>query len=198
MEPQFWLDRWSIGRTGFHSEEVHPDLLANEAHLAGDGPQRVLVPLCGMSVDLAWFASRGDEVVGIDLAPQAAEAVMGEAPTDELGPYRRQRRGGLTYLVGDLFDATPELIGSFDRIWDRAAMVALDAPRRERYAGLLRRLLRPGGKLLLNFFQYDTSRMDGPPFAVEEAEVRRLYDGKFRERGLDWWVTHTWLLVAPR
>ena len=98
MEPQFWLDRWSIGRTGFHSEEVHPDLLANEAHLAGDGPQRVLVPLCGMSVDLAWFASRGDEVVGIDLAPQAAEAVMGEAPTDELGPYRRQRRGGLTYL----------------------------------------------------------------------------------------------------
>lgn len=211
MHSQFWLDRWSEGRTGFHSEEVHPDLLQHEARLAATTPQRVLIPLCGKSVDLAWFASRGDEVVGLDLAPQAAEAVMGDAPAADLGPFRRQRRDRVTFLRGDLFAATPELIGTFDRVWDRAALVALDPPRRDRYATLIRRLLRPGGRILLNSFAYDASKMDGPPFSVEEAEVCRLYAGfhverlgrdetlagKFRERGLDWWVTTTWLLTAP-
>jgi thiopurine S-methyltransferase len=212
MQPDFWLSRWRDGRTGFHSDAVHSDLQDFADVFLGGGPHRVLVPLCGKSQDLRWLTGQGHEVVGIELSEVAAQEVMGDAPTSQRGGFVQQVDGSLTFLRGDVFGATPELLGPFDRVWDRAALVALPPDLRQRYSRTVAALVRPGGALLQNAFTYDQTRMDGPPFSVPEAEVRAHYPGwdvevlrvddklletKFADRGLDAWVTSTYLLHKP-
>ena len=216
MEPEFWLSRWQEGRHGFHQERVHPDLERFEAEFLGDGPHRVLVPLCGKTLDLAWLAARGHEVVGVELSPVAVAAVFereGLTPeVDHLGPFERSRAGAITVLRGDVFEATPELVGTFDRVWDRAAIVALDEPRRPRYVATVRALMAPGARLLQNAFAYDQTKMDGPPWSVPEAEIQGHYgdwsiqpvledvltEGKFAERGVPSWTVTRYFIDRPQ
>ena len=65
MKPEFWKERWVRGEIGFHQAEVEPGLVT---HLGGLAPTRVLVPLCGKSLDLAWLATQGHQVVGVELS----------------------------------------------------------------------------------------------------------------------------------
>ncbi len=211
MERTFWEERWELGQRSFHSPDVHPDLVGH-ADWFLDGPQRVLVPLCGKTVDLAWLASRGHEVVGVELVGLAVAELMaqeGWQPTvDTVGPFRRHRAGAVTILQGDILDATPEWVGPITRVWDRAAMVALPADMRRAYAARLASLLGSRARVLLNVFTYDQAEMPGPPFSVPSDEVRSHWPGweivaagrgdmlakveKFRERGLSsmWSTTY--------
>jgi thiopurine S-methyltransferase len=81
---------------------------------------------------------------------------------------------------------TKELLGlgeGFDAIWDRASLVAINPSSRTNYATALLRLGKAssgsgagtGVQQLVNVFDYDQSRMHGPPFCVTEAQVRSLY-----------------------
>jgi thiopurine S-methyltransferase len=105
----------------------------------------------------------------------------------------------------------PETLGTFDLIWDRAALVALDPERRKRYAKVLQKLLKPGGHLLINSFEYDQSEMAGPPHSVPPEELRDLYpgwewkplrlgdwqtEGKFRARGVSQFRAYLGVLKA--
>ena len=104
-----------------------------------------------------------------------------------------------TLFVADIFAVTNEHLGPIDAVFDRAALVALDAETRTKYANHMQSLLPAGAKTLLVTFDYDQAEMDGPPFAVSDEEVHRLFrhsatiehletrDGlepKFRERGV--------------
>lgn len=213
MEHDFWLTRWQDGRTGFHQDAVHDHLLRFGDRFLAGGPHRVLVPLCGKTHDLDWLAAQGHEVVGVELSPTAVAAVverLGEAAVDTLGGFVRSRVGRVTLLCGDVLGATPELLGPVDRIWDRAALVALPPSMRDAYTATLRALLRPGGVLMQNSFSYDQAKMDGPPFSVPDDEVARHYpwptevlersaltEGKFAERGLDTFHVRLALLTKP-
>lgn len=194
MDPAYWLTAWDEGRTAFHSEVVHPSLLSHEGAFLGGGPHRVLVPLCGKTVDLGWLAARGHDVVGVELSEKAIVALHereARVPTvTEAGPFRAFRSPGLTVLQGDVLALTPAILalvgGPIDRVWDRAALVALDPPRRVRYVAMLRALLASpgdeGAVVLLETFDYEQARKPGPPHAVPEAEVRSLWAGAGVER----------------
>jgi thiopurine S-methyltransferase len=216
MDPTFWLDRWASSQTGFHMDQPHPDLLAESPSFLAGGPHRVLVPLCGKTNDLSWLAARGHEVVGVELARAAIEQFHQEH--DRQFRIREHEAGasyesaGLTVHCRDMLGLTPASVGTFDRIWDRAAMVALDPERRRLYVGVLRSLLRPGGQLLLNAFSYDQSQMPGPPHSVPEDEIRAHYDGlpvevirrgepltegKFRDRGVTEWRVSLYRVTRP-
>jgi thiopurine S-methyltransferase len=180
-----WLARWREGRIAFHEGRPNELLEPHVERLAGC--RRVLVPLCGKAVDLAFLAARGHEVIGIELAEQAVRTFFDEqglVPTiAPRGPFaawtaRLTGAGGtLTLLVGDFFAATPELLGPIDAIYDRAALIALPPDLRPRYAATLRGLLPAGGPAIAITLEYDQSAMAGPPFAVLEAELRALYAG---------------------
>src|SRR5262245_668901 len=63
MNQHFWDERWRAGQTGFHLSEVNPNLVRHHERLGPANPRsRVLVPLCGKSIDLAWLAARGHDV----------------------------------------------------------------------------------------------------------------------------------------
>lgn len=204
MDASFWRDRWSEDQIGFHEDQVHPDLVRFSPSWL-DGASGVLVPLCGKSVDLPWLADRLP-TVGVELVHKAVEALHAEHGLDPdcepCGPFVAWRTDTLTVLCGDVFDLLPHHVSHVDRVWDRAALVALDPPRRRRYVETLRAALVPSTRILLSSFAYDQSRMSGPPHSVPEEEVRDLYDGadvrilhqdeelddRWRARGHTWWV----------
>ena len=77
--------------------------------------------------------------------------------------------------VGDFFHTTVDVLGTFDGVYDRAALIALPPEMRSRYVAHLRSLVRPGGRVLLVTLDFDAA--GGPPFSVTEEEVRTLYAG---------------------
>lgn len=179
MEPAFWHERWKLGQIGFHQQRVHPGLQDHAEAFLGTAPRRVLVPLCGKTLDLDWLARQGHEVVGVELSEVAVQQFHAEhdrtPEVAEEGPYTTYRSEGLTVLVGDVFHLVDHLgEGAFDRVWDRASMVALPPAMRSRYVDSVQRVAR-GGRLLLSTFRYDPAVMSGPPFTIEHEEVERAY-----------------------
>jgi thiopurine S-methyltransferase len=63
--------------------------------------------------------------------------------------------------------------------FDRAALVALPPAMREAYAASMARLLPAGARLLLIAFEYPQELKGGPPFSVDAAEIRLLFEPAF-------------------
>jgi thiopurine S-methyltransferase len=180
MEPSFWRARWQEGRIGFHEGKPNAHL---DKHVQRLGPPgRVFVPLCGKAEDLAFLASRGHEVIGVDLVESALRDFFREHEVAEPEESKDERfvtlrHDGITLKAGDLFALTKADVGEVSAAYDRASIVALPPDMRARYAAHLRALLPKGTPILTVTFDYDESRFTGPPFSVSEVELRRLYEG---------------------
>mmetsp|Transcript_64635 Transcript_64635/g.179242 ORF Transcript_64635/g.179242 Transcript_64635/m.179242 type:complete len:330 (+) Transcript_64635:55-1044(+) len=214
LEP--WQKRWSTGQTGWHLESVHPllkrflgELPSASPGLEGMGP-RVLLPLCGKTVDMAFLACKGYRVVGVEgvEAPirefATAHSATGQTVPVMLPPglsaehYRahavmlRVEGDGplpspVLFLEGDFLNLGPDEAAAlvpFDAAFDRGGLVAVDPGERRRYAEVLSLLLSPGSRSLLVTVEHDAfadGRL-GPPFEVAEPEVHALFDDNFEVR----------------
>jgi thiopurine S-methyltransferase len=146
------------------------------------------------------------------LSPIAAEAAFEESGI----PFSMRRRDdlnfyegtGLTIICGDIFKVRREHVGPCDRVWDRAAMVALSPSVHAAYVAKITELVTPG-RILLNAFTCDQSLRDGPPFATPQRQVRALYPEMevvgvvediesirqtWRDLGIESWITTTYLI----
>ncbi|TDI28948.1 MAG: methyltransferase domain-containing protein [Acidobacteria bacterium] len=176
-----WLERWREGRTPFHMDRINPWLERFAHHLDLGPGRRVLVPLCGMSLDLGYLARQGGRVMGVDLAEEALRRFLERQPRK----IARQERGDAIFLLAapytlvaaDIMTMTREQFGMFDAIWDRAALVALPQACHAAYVGLLLSLLKPEGRILMVSIEYDTALMDGPPFSLPAQEIKDLFRG---------------------
>lgn len=186
MTAKEWLGRWEEGRIGFHRDEIH-DRLQVLWPTIGVQSGAVFVPLCGKSLDMRWLVSAGHDVVGVELSERAAREFYSEwgveADRRDRGSFVEFSGGGVRILVGDFFDLDPLLVGPVVAVYDRAALVALDLPARARYVGHLFSLLPPDCRGLLITLEFPAGEMAGPPFSVDESEVRELFGG-VRELGL--------------
>lgn len=183
MDPDFWHSRWHEGRIGFHQDRPTPLLVEHWSSLGVAPGRRVFVPLCGKSLDMAWLASQGLQVLGVELSPLAVEQFFAEhglVPEIVVGDAgRRYRAGGIEIVCGDAFALGADLLRSCDAVFDRAALIALPPDLRRRYAGELYTRLPPGCRGLLITLEYPQHEKSGPPFAVHEDEVRHLYGETF-------------------
>lgn len=180
MDPSFWRERWQEGRIGFHEGKPNAFLAEHVEDLGAPG--RVFVPLCGKAEDMAFLASRGHEVIGVDLVESAVRAFFREHGVDAPDESKDDRfvtlhHDNVTLKAGDFFALTKEDVGTATAAYDRAAIVALPPDLRARYAAHLRVLLAKGTPILTVTFDYDETRFTGPPFVVPEAELRRRYEG---------------------
>ncbi|NVB84413.1 MAG: thiopurine S-methyltransferase [Kofleriaceae bacterium] len=177
MDPAFWNARWQEGRIGFH-EGVPNVFLAKYGDRLAD-KRRILVPLCGKTEDLAYLASRGHEVVGIELVEDAVRQFFAEHQTtpaiEKRGPFTAYTSGPITIFAGDFFASTRETVGEIDAIYDRAALIALPPPLRDRYVPHLRQIAATARRELLVVVEYPDGSFEGPPFSVDDAEVRRRF-----------------------
>jgi thiopurine S-methyltransferase len=174
MEAEFWHQAWQEGRIGFHRGEPHPALIEHFPLLEAKVEQSILVPLCGKSHDLTWLTNQGLYVRGIEISEQAVLEYFTDnniiTPQKTANCYTHQ---GLTLEVNDFLEHQNTV--GYDFIYDRAAIVALPPEMRVKYAKKWLELLNPGGKAILISFEYDQSKVAGPPFSVEEEEIIKLF-----------------------
>ncbi len=186
MEHAYWLDKWSRQEIGFHEADVNVYL---KRHWQDSMPTngRVLVPLCGKSLDMLWLVGLGLEVVGVELSEIAAKDFFESASLDysvkshETLDARCYCSGPVSIWAGDFFAFQPDDLGQFQSVYDRAALVALPAELRVRYAQHLRQFMSDDSELLLVTMEYDQAEMSGPPFNVSETELTALYAGGSRK-----------------
>ncbi|MCZ6833298.1 MAG: methyltransferase domain-containing protein [Acidobacteria bacterium] len=178
VEHADWLERWREGRTPFHMDRINPWLVRFAQRLDLGAQRRVLVPLCGKSLDLEYLARQGGSITGVDLAEEALrqflEGQQREAVCQVRGDAIFLLAEPFTLVAADILTLTPERIGRFDAIWDRAALVALPQACHAPYIRTLMSVLQPGGRILMVGMEYDTALMDGPPFSVSAQEIREL------------------------
>ena len=183
MDHDFWLARWQSNQIGFHEGAPNALLMSHLAALDLPAAARIFVPLCGKSQDMHWLLAQGFTVVGIELSRLAVEQFFAELGLDPVvsraGRLERFEAGGVTLFAGDIFDLDRATLSAVDAIYDRAALVALPAPLRQRYAAHLIELTSAAPQLLVTF-EYDHACRPGPPFSVMEAEVRAHYAAAYR------------------
>ncbi|CAI8949782.1 Thiopurine S-methyltransferase [Pseudomonas sp. IT-347P] len=186
MQPEFWHKKWASGQIGFHLPEVNPYL---QRHWAAPETARVLVPLCGKSLDLAWLAGRGHQVLGIELSEKAIEDFFSEhqiqPQISEKGAFKVYHGDAIELWCGDFFALTADDVADCTALYDRAALIALPAPMRERYAAHLQQILPQTVQGLLITLDYDQAQMPGPPFAVGDDEVKRLLGSLWQVQALE-------------
>ena len=183
MDPDFWHARWTANQIGFHEGKPNAHLEAHLGRLGLAAGARLFLPLCGKTRDIAWLLSRGLRVAGAELSPLAVAQLfddLGVAPEiSSVGSLEHHRAGGLDVFVGDIFALSADLLGPVDAVYDRAALVALPAPMRARYAAHMA-AITAGAPQLLVCFTYDQAQAEGPPFSVPAADVRALYGAAYR------------------
>ena len=184
METSFWTERWEQDNTPWHEGRVNVQLERYLDRLDLPPGARVLVPLCGKAEDMWWLLGRGFSVLGIDLSPVAVRGFMHDHALDfdEHQDARFLRLGaeGLGLLAGDFLAIESADLVEVDAVYDRAALVALPAEMRERYVAHLLHAVPASAPILLVSLEYDEAEMDGPPFNVTEAEVRRRFEERRR------------------
>lgn len=205
-----WTTRWEEGRIGWHEPRGNASL---RRFWQWHG-RRVLVPLCGKSVDLAWLERQDNEVIGVELSAIAARAFFEE---NDIG-YRVSSGGDrwsatrrrITIVCGDYFEFEED---GFDAHYDRGALVAMPAGLRLRYAAHTAGLFDAGAAQLVVTLEYDQSQADGPPFSVAADELLGYWPGlervsarddianappKFRDAGLAKMLEIVWRTPPPR
>ena len=178
-----WRQRWQEGRIGFHLSETHPALLAHWEALAVPRDAKVLVPLCGKSLDMRWLSALGHPVLGVELAPEAVRQFIAqrEIPVSRYSQagFDVSRQGNIELWCGDFFHLHIRHAAEVEAFYDRASLIALPKATRERYAFHLAQLVPPGAKGLLVSLSHDDAEA-GPPFSVTDDEVERLMQPNFK------------------
>jgi thiopurine S-methyltransferase len=210
MDSEFWHQRWKERDIGFHRADANPHLVRYFKELKLAAGSRVVVPLCGKTLDIAWLLGEGYRVAGAELSAVAITELfteLGVTPKiTDAGKLKCYSGPGVDIFVGDIFDLSAEILGGVDAVYDRAALVALPPEMRARYAAHLPALTHNAPQLLVTY-QYDQSLAAGPPFSVTKEEVAERY-GEIYElkmvtsaevpgglRGKIPAVEHVWLLM---
>lgn len=183
MDAEFWLQRWRSGQTGFHQTRVMPLLQKYWPTLGIAANTRVLVPLAGKSMDMAWLASQGHRVLGVELSALAVEQFFSDhnlhAEVTDSPIGRHYVAGNIEIICGDVLglnDATLATCGAF---YDRAALIALPPEMRQNYVDQVYSRLPANAKGLLITLDYPSQEMQGPPFSVGDPDVNALYAGQW-------------------
>lgn len=215
MEPEFWQERWRSDEIGFHLPVAHPLLKKYLPSLELEVGAPIFLPLCGKTLDIEYLLSAEYSVIGVELSEKAVHELFSSL---NIQPVISSWRGGnvfradrITIFQGNFFQLEAADIGAIHAVYDRAALVALPAKLRRRYAEHLLHISYAAQQLLISF-EYSQVQMDGPPFSVLTAEVAQLYADffelremhradildktpRFRERGLTHCDEVAWHLV---
>jgi len=182
MEPSYWHEKWENNDIRFHENQPNPLLVKHLQDLVLPTNSRVFLPLCGKTRDIGWLLSQGFDVVGAELSELAVEQLFAElrltAHVDVGESMKHYSAPNLDIYVGDIFALTPQMLGSVQAVYDRAALVALPEDTRRVYSNHIINLTDASPQLLI-CFEYDQAQMQGPPFAIFPDEINRHYASSF-------------------
>ncbi len=179
MNNDFWNERWQKNEIGFHRKSINHYLVNHWQTLGSSPNDSVFVPLCGKSVDLIWLAKQCRSVLAIELSMKAVADFFTEnnlsPKVSENENFQVYRAENITILCGDFFKMERSDIAACSIIYDRASLIAFPPNMQEEYAKKLDALFPNPHKRLLITLDYDSSIMNGPPFATSPSTVNRLF-----------------------
>ncbi|MBV1885856.1 MAG: thiopurine S-methyltransferase, partial [Parvibaculaceae bacterium] len=76
MEASFWHQRWQKNEIGFHQSDTDAQLVKHFPQLQLQAGNRVFLPLCGKTLDIAWMLDQGYQVAGAELSEIAIEQLF--------------------------------------------------------------------------------------------------------------------------
>jgi len=186
---KMWQGRWEEGRTGWHKDQVNPHLEEFFSSFTGDVQgKRILVPMCGKSVDLKWLHDKGMSVVGNEFVEMPIKEFFTEhgmeytVEESKVLPGCKIFRSGdrMTIYQCDIFKITPELFdGPIDFLYDRASLVAIEYDNKKNYADVIQSVLSPCAQGLMEVMGYDRAMHPGPPYSTTEDDVIGYYSDAF-------------------
>ncbi|MEL6927938.1 MAG: methyltransferase domain-containing protein [Cyanobacteria bacterium J06600_6] len=154
-------DRWNLG---FPAPPFVGLLAADNA----PQPGKLAVLGCGKGHDSLFFAESGFEVMGFDFAPSAIAEATATAKAREISAR---------FVQQDIFALDEEFTSSFDYVVEHTCFCAIDPSLRSQYVKVVKRLLRPGGKLIALFYTHD--KPGGPPFGIKPESVLDYFTADF-------------------
>lgn len=188
MDESFWINKWENNDIGFHFREANPLLVKHFKRLGVSKGSRVFVPLCGKTLDIAWFLKHGYRVAGAELSGLAVKQLFAELKMKpaviDVGGMTRYSAPDIDIFLGNIFDLTLLMLGPADAVYDRAALVAFPEDMRKRYTRHLTAITNRAPQLVITYV-YDQTMMDGPPFSVTNEEVIRHFGGIYGARLLE-------------
>lgn len=182
MKPEFWQERWDQDQIGWHQKSADALLVKYWPTLNISEGSTVIVPLCGKTLDMLWLQEQGYKVLGVELSDKACKqyfeqpevGVEPKVSKNASGKFTIYEAGNTQVWCGDIFDLDADDLKYVSAIYDRASVIALPPDMRERFASHLGALI-PDPQGLLLTLDYDQSKKSGPPHAVSDAEVQRLF-----------------------
>jgi thiopurine S-methyltransferase len=183
MDRTFWLERWHRREIGFHHDKVQPALETYWPQLNLAKGATVFVPLAGKSLDMAWLKEQGYRVVGVELSEVAVAeffAERGLTPSvRQDGQFTVSFADQIELWCGDFFALNRSNLPPLDAAYDRAALVAMPDDMQPRYAAKMAQLMPAGAPVLVVGLDYNQNEMKGPPFAIPQADMRKLFEADF-------------------
>lgn len=183
MDKAFWHERWQRHEIGFHQQRIHALLLRYWPKLGLLPEGAVFVPLAGKSRDMAWLATQGHRVIGVELSDVAVREFFDECGLEpnrsSAGAFEIFSAGPFELYCGDFFDLPGSVLKDVAAVYDRAALIALPPEMRASYAEALARILPREASIFLIAIDYPEGEITGPPFSVSPDEIRRLYGDAF-------------------
>jgi thiopurine S-methyltransferase len=183
MDRTFWLERWHKREIGFHQTKVQPALEKYWPTLNLAKGATLFVPLAGKSLDMVWLRDQGYRVVGVELSEVAVAeffAECGVAPgVRQDGAFTVSFADQIEIWRGDFFALNRSALPPLDAAYDRAALVAMPDDMQPRYAAKMAELMPAHSQTLLLGLDYNQNEMKGPPFAIPQADICRLFEADF-------------------
>ncbi len=133
-----WDDRYETTDVPWDTGVPDPHLV-EFVEARASTPRRVLEVGCGTGTNALWLASRGAEVIGIDISPRAIARAEAKAMAEV--------RESVHFLVRDFFDTSLE--GTYDFVFDRGVLHLYDdLAARAKFIARVAGLLSPSGAWL--------------------------------------------------
>lgn len=187
MDADFWISKWEDKAIGFHRADYHPELIKYFDKIEPHSDNKILVPLCGKTKDMLFLKEKGLQISGIEFSDIACEEFFSENDlsftTIEENGFKVFKGSNHSLFCGDFYKYKPE--HKYQAAYDRAAIVAIDPKSRKAYAKQYSNLLVSGAKLLLLSFEYDQTKVQGPPWSVEETYINEFFGSDFKVEILD-------------
>ncbi|XP_012558685.2 thiopurine S-methyltransferase [Hydra vulgaris] len=188
-----WEKNWVNNKTLWHLNFVNPFLQKYFHMLSIEAGKRIIVPLCGKTMDLIWLYQQGLVVVGVEFASIPCTRFF----EDNFLSYTIENHGSynvykhderLIIYQGDLFEFDVQNLGGyFDFWWDRGGLVAMVVKEQQKYVDHLRSLMHQSKfSALMESYEYDSSlRAGAPPQSINKKQLQDLFTDSVKLEELD-------------
>ncbi|MCJ8298961.1 MAG: thiopurine S-methyltransferase [Pseudomonadales bacterium] len=184
-----WHQRWTDNSIRFHEGKVNKFLANYIDQFALNPGATIFFPLCGKSYDMQWCIDRGFKVIGVELSKIAVQDFISESKmgfekhsTDSFNIYRSEH---ITLYQGDYMGLTAADLDGCQLVFDRAAIIAIEAFNRRSYVDQLISIIPKSTPILMISREYDQRSRSGPPFSVPLSEIQQLFSPSYLCRVLE-------------